>query len=44
MEKGDKGFRNLIVCIGEIAIGALLLINPVGFTSVVFMVLGGLLR
>ncbi len=43
MEKGDKGFRNLIVCIGEIAIGALLLINPVGFTSVVFMVLGGLL-
>lgn len=31
---------NLIICISEILIGVLLLIDPVGFTSAVLMILG----
>ena len=36
----DRNAMNLIVCIGEILIGALLLINPIGFTSAVLIALG----
>lgn len=39
----DRNLMNLIVCIGEIVIGALLLINPIGFTSAVLIALGVLL-
>lgn len=39
----DRNLVNLIICIGEIVIGALLLINPVGFTSAVLIALGVLL-
>lgn len=40
MSKMNRNLVNLIVCISEILIGALLLINPVGFTSTVFILLG----
>ena len=36
----NRNLINLIVCIGEILIGALLLINPMGFTSAVLILLG----
>ncbi len=36
----NRNIVNLIVCIGEILIGALLLINPMGFTTVVMVVFG----
>lgn len=39
----DRSLINLIICIGEIVIGALLLFNPVGFTSAVLIALGVLL-
>ena len=39
----DRNLVNLIICIGEILIGALLLINPIGFTSAVLIALGVLL-
>lgn len=39
----DRDLMNLIVCIGELLIGVLLLINPIGFTSAVLMALGALL-
>lgn len=39
----DRNLMNLLVCIGEVLIGALLLINPVGFTSAVLIALGVLL-
>lgn len=39
----DRDLMRLLICIGEIVLGALLLINPVGFTSAVLIVLGVLL-
>ena len=40
MSRMNRNVVNLIICIGEVLIGALLLINPVGFTSAVFILLG----
>lgn len=40
MSKMNRNAVNLIICIGEILIGAVLLINPVGFTSTVFILPG----
>lgn len=40
MNKISRNFGNLIMCIAEILIGVLLLINPVGFTSGVIVVMG----
>lgn len=39
----DRNLMNLIICIGEVIIGALLLIDPIGFTSAIFIALGALL-
>lgn len=39
----DRNLMNLIICIGEVIIGALLLINPIGFTSVILIALGTML-
>ena len=39
----DRSLMNLILCIGEIVIGALLLINPIAFTSAVLVALGVIL-
>ena len=40
MTKSNRTIMNLIICISEILIGVLLLIDPVGFTSAVLMILG----
>lgn len=39
----DRELMQLLICIGEIVLGALLLINPIGFTSAVLVALGVLL-
>lgn len=39
----DRNLMNLLVCIGELVIGVLLLLNPRGFTFSVFAALGVLL-
>ena len=36
----DRSLMNLLVCVAEILIGALLLLNPLGFTSTVLIALG----
>ena len=40
MSKLDRNTGNLIMCIAEAVIGILLLINPIGFTSGIIVVLG----
>ena len=40
MKKRNRNTVNLIICIAEILIGVLLLIDPVGFTAGVLVVLG----
>ena len=40
MEKKSMGFMSLILCLVEIVIGILLLINPVGFTSGILIAFG----
>lgn len=40
MTKSNRTIMNLVICISEILIGVLLLIDPVGFTSAVLMILG----
>lgn len=39
----DRNLMSLLVCIGELVIGVLLLLNPRGFTFAVFVTLGVLL-
>lgn len=39
----DHDLFNLILCIGEVILGVLLLLNPIGFTSAVLITLGVLL-
>lgn len=39
----DREMTNLIICIGEVVLGILLLLNPIGFASAVLMALGVLL-
>ena len=39
----DRNLMSLLVCIGELVIGVLLLLNPRGFTFAVFVALGVLL-
>ena len=36
----DRSLMNLLICVAEILIGALLLLNPLGFTSTVLIALG----
>ncbi len=43
MEKINRNMGNLLMCLSEIVIGILLLINPVGFTSGIIITLGILL-
>ncbi|MCM1026574.1 MAG: DUF308 domain-containing protein [Roseburia sp.] len=43
MGKWKKNAGNLLMCLGEIVIGILLLINPIGFTAGIIMTLGILL-
>lgn len=38
-----RNSANLILCLGEIVIGALLLVHPVGFTRSIIMALGAVL-
>ncbi len=40
MEKKSKGFMSLVMCLVEIVIGILLLIDPVGFTSGILIAFG----
>ena len=40
MEKTLKKNSNLVMCIAELIIGILLLINPVGFTRGIIVALG----
>lgn len=43
MSKINRNFGNLLMCIAELVIGILLLIDPVGFTSGIIVLLGVLL-
>ena len=43
MSKINRNFGNLIMCLGEIVIGVLLLIDPVGFTNGIIIMIGILL-
>ncbi len=40
MSKVNRGIGNILLCIAEIIVGILLLINPVGFTASIIMALG----
>lgn len=40
MNKINRKTGNLLMCISELLIGVLLLINPVGFTSGIIVMLG----
>lgn len=43
MEKVNRNFGTIIMCIAELIIGILLLIDPIGFTSGIIILLGVLL-